>query len=76
LKFPLDDLWVVSHGYSMLDLQLRQALFETISVKCVPPSLIKTHGTPLRGNITFLIIDIDSSVEALRQGMAFTHLDT
>jgi hypothetical protein len=55
---------------------LDKLFLKLFPVKCVPPSLIKTHGTPLRGNITFFIIDIDSSVEALRQGMAFTHLDT
>jgi uncharacterized protein YaaQ len=61
----------------MFNSQFGQALFEILPGEVSSfSSLIKILGVLKRGKITFLIIVMDSSVEALRHGIASTHLDT
>jgi hypothetical protein len=60
----------------MFNSQLGQALFEILSSEVSSSIAYQDSCVPKRGKIMLLIMAMDSSVEALRHGIASTHLDT
>jgi hypothetical protein len=60
----------------MLNPQLGQALFEILPGQVSSSIAYQDSRCTETGKITFLIMVMDSSMEALRHGMASTHLDT
>jgi hypothetical protein len=60
----------------MFNSQLGQALFEILPGEVSSPITYQILGVPKQGKIMLLIMAMDSSVEALRHGIASTHLDT
>jgi hypothetical protein len=60
----------------MFNSQFGQALSEILPGKVSSSIAYQDPRCTETRNITFLIIVMDSSVEALRHGMASTHLDT
>jgi hypothetical protein len=60
----------------MFNSQLGQAPFEILSDEVSSSIAYQDSRCTETRKIMFLIIAMDSSVEALRHGMASTHLDT
>jgi hypothetical protein len=60
----------------MFNPQLAQALFEILPGEVSSSIAYQNSRSTKARKIMLLIIAMDSSVEALRHGMASTHLDT
>jgi hypothetical protein len=60
----------------MFNPQLAQALFEILPGEVSSSIAYQNSQSTKARKIMLLIIAMDSSVEALRHGMASTHLDT
>jgi hypothetical protein len=60
----------------MFNSQLGQTLFEILPGEVSSSISYQDSRLPKQGKIMLMIMAMDSSVEALRHGMASTHLDT